>query len=61
MNTSDSAFQPGANTVPKPFRVRFVPRSAESAEVVRQEWARAREEGYELGGALVGLDGVAVE
>ena len=60
VNTSDEAFQPGANTVPKPFKVCFIPRSARRKEIIRQEWARAKENGYEIRGARVDISGVVV-
>ena len=48
-----NAFERTAFAGPKPFAVRFVPRSTEAANVIRQNWARKSEEGYELRGFTV--------
>ncbi|EKD19259.1 uncharacterized protein L3040_009300 [Drepanopeziza brunnea f. sp. 'multigermtubi'] len=58
VDTSDDAFELGANTLPKPFKARFVPRDAQRAEIIRKQWEKAREEGFFLGDIKVGLDGV---
>lgn len=54
MDTSDEAFKGDAFRGPKPFQLRFVPRSEGHLESVRLGWERARESGYELRGQLVG-------
>jgi cytochrome P450 len=57
VDTSDNAFQPSAFRGPKPFRVRFVPRSEERLEMVREQWESARETGYVLRGQKVQVGG----
>ncbi|KAL5339641.1 cytochrome P450 [Aspergillus crustosus] len=44
VDLSDEAFLPGSMTVPKPFEVRFVPRSGEVGKVVREDWGGAEAE-----------------
>lgn len=58
MDTSDDAYELGANTLPKPFKVRFVARSFKREEVVREEWAKAKKEGFSLGDVKVTVDGM---
>ncbi|RAK76852.1 cytochrome P450 [Aspergillus fijiensis CBS 313.89] len=60
VDVSDDGFEDGANTVPKPFRVRFVPRSAARAERMRQEWEEAKRVGFVIRDVKVDLDGVVV-
>lgn len=60
MDLSDEANEPGANTLPKPYRVRFIPRSEKAADVVRQEWTRAQRDGFYLGSIKVNTDGMVV-
>lgn len=61
VDVSDDGFEDGANTVPKPFRVRFVPRSAARAERMRQEWEEAKRVGFVIRDVKVDLDGVVVD
>jgi cytochrome P450 len=61
MDLSDEANEDGANTLPKPYRVRFVPRSAGAAEVVRREWRHAQKNGFYLGTTKVDTAGVVVD
>lgn len=58
MDVSDNAYEEGVNTLPKQFKVRFLPRSAQREEVVRKEWSAAQKDGYYLGDVKVGIDGV---
>jgi hypothetical protein len=60
VDVGDEAYEDGVNTLPKPFRVRFVPRSEERERVVREEWERARVEGYWMGGKKVEEGGMVV-
>ncbi|TEA09810.1 Cytochrome P450 monooxygenase patI [Colletotrichum sidae] len=53
VDVSDAAYEPGVNTLPKPFKVRFIPRSQKRLEVLRAEWAQAQADGFSLGGAKV--------
>jgi cytochrome P450 len=50
MDTGPDAFEQSAFGGPKPFAVRFVPRSSDVVDVVRGDWARKRDEGYLLRG-----------
>lgn len=61
VDTSDEAYELGANTLPKPYRMRFVPRDEGREEVVRTEWERARKEGFWLGDRKVEEQGVVVD
>ncbi|KAF9871484.1 hypothetical protein CkaCkLH20_11131 [Colletotrichum karsti] len=58
MDLSDDAYEPGVNTLPKPFKVRFIPRNARRAEVLKAEWAQAQEEGFYLGQVKVDTMGM---
>lgn len=59
MDTSDDAYELGANTLPKAFKVRFVPRDTTREQVTRQEWLDAQKDGFFLGHVKVNIDGVA--
>ncbi|KAJ5631640.1 O-methylsterigmatocystin oxidoreductase [Penicillium longicatenatum] len=61
MDVSDAAFEDGANNVPKPFRVRFVSRSAAREERAWKDWKTAKMFGFEIRDVKVNLDGVIVE
>jgi cytochrome P450 len=61
MDTSDHAYELGVNTLPKPFKVRFIPRSAEKERVTREEWKQAQRDGFHLGNTRVDVDGMVVE
>lgn len=61
MEIDDDAFEPGANTIPKPFEARFLPRSLEREGVVRREWEKAQDDGYEIRGRRVDLAGIVVD
>jgi len=60
VDTSDGAFMEGANTVPRPYRARWVVRGSEVRETIEREWEEATGEGYLLRGVRVGVDGVIV-
>lgn len=60
VDVSDAAYEDGANTLPKPSKLRFVPRSSASESTLRKEWARAEKEGYMLGQVKVNAEGVVV-
>ncbi|KAF2199957.1 cytochrome P450 [Delitschia confertaspora ATCC 74209] len=60
VDTSDEAFMPGGNTVPKPFRCKWVVRGEEVRKTIWREWEDARREGYLLRGERVGVEGVVV-
>lgn len=54
----DTAFEPTAFSAPKPFSVRFVPRSEKALRMVREQWERGLREGYMLGKNHVSATGV---
>ncbi|KAM5465548.1 hypothetical protein MauCBS54593_006323 [Microsporum audouinii] len=58
LDTSDDAFEPGANTVPLPFPVRFISRNDQRAEIVRADWKNAKHAGYTTRNMRVDLNGV---
>lgn len=53
VDVSDAAYEDGVNTLPKPCRLRFVPRNGERKAVLRREWDVARQEGFYLGDVRV--------
>lgn len=61
VDLSDEAYEPGVNTLPKPFKARFVPRNETRARVLREEWAKAERDGFMLGHVKVNSKGVVVE
>jgi len=58
IDTSDDAYEDGSNTVPKPCKLRFLPRSEEARRLIVAEWKEAEANGYMLGNIRVGVDGV---
>lgn len=58
MDLSDEAYPDGGFTIPKPFAARFVPRSQERLAIVKRQWEVAKQEGYELRGLAVDIDGM---
>ncbi|CVK96639.1 related to O-methylsterigmatocystin oxidoreductase [Fusarium mangiferae] len=61
VDLSDEAYEPGINTLPKPFKARFVPRNETRAQVLRKEWLEAEKEGFMLGNVKVVSNGVVVD
>ncbi|KAF2270527.1 cytochrome P450 [Lojkania enalia] len=60
VDTSDEAFAPGGNTVPKPFKARFVVRGEEVKRIIEKEAQDARRDGYVLRGEKVTEEGMEV-
>lgn len=60
VDCSDDAYEPGANTLPKPFKCRFIPRTAKIQQTMRDEWRRANEQGFMLRDQRVNADGMVV-
>lgn len=60
MDVSDDAYEPGVNTLPKPFKVRFIPRNKKVEEMIKKEWEIAQNEGYTLRNVKVDTQGVEV-
>jgi len=58
MDLGDEAYEDTSFRTPKPFAVRFTPRSEDRLEIVKQQWERAMEEGYVLRGMTVDVDGI---
>jgi cytochrome P450 len=58
LDTSDEAYEAGMNTLPKPFKVRFVPRNELRRATLINEWVAAQQEGFSLGDMKVNVDGV---
>ena len=57
VDISDEAFLDGAIRIPKPYEVRIIPRNAARLALVRDTWAKAKEEGYMMRGERVTEDG----
>ncbi|KAH6995439.1 O-methylsterigmatocystin oxidoreductase [Ilyonectria destructans] len=58
MDLSDNAYEPGMDTLPKRYKVRFVPRSEERRQIIVREWQTAAEEGFHLGNVKVDVTGM---
>ncbi|KAM0328704.1 hypothetical protein ACHAQA_005117 [Verticillium albo-atrum] len=50
VDLTDAAYEEGVNTLPRRFKARFAPWSEARTRVLREEWLRAQEDGFELGG-----------
>lgn len=58
VDVSDAAYEDGVNTLPKPSKLRFVPRNPRVESTLRTEWERAKENGYMLGQVRVDAKGM---
>jgi cytochrome P450 len=58
LDTTHEAYEKSAIVVPKPFKLRFIPRNPHREKVIREEWAKAEAEGYWLGDIKVDKDGM---
>lgn len=61
VDVSDHAYEPGVNTLPKPFLLNFTPRNERVKEVIMQEWARAEQEGFILRDVQVDTVGMRIK
>lgn len=53
------AYPDSGFTIPRPFAVRFLPRGNDRLEMIKVQWQAAQQEGYELRGVAVNVNGVA--
>jgi cytochrome P450 len=60
LDVSDDAYEPGSNTLPTPYRVRFMVRNEEVESALNREWVQAKVDGYHLGNVKVNDGGVVV-
>jgi cytochrome P450 len=58
VDVSDAAYEEGVNTLPKPYKIRFVPRSKKRVRALQSAWADAQKDGFNLGGVQVDVNGV---
>lgn len=58
VDVSSKAYAEEGFTIPKPFAARFLPRSRERLQMVKDQWDHARNNGYELRGMAVDVDGI---
>ena len=58
VDVSDEAYAPGMNTLPNPYKIRFIPRSPQVERTLRAEWEKARVEGFLLGNVRVNTAGM---
>ncbi|KAJ4296329.1 hypothetical protein N0V90_006374 [Kalmusia sp. IMI 367209] len=58
VDLSDDAYEPGANTIPRPYRARWVVRSEEVRKTIEREAMEARRDGYVLRGVKVSKEGI---
>ena len=56
MDISDEAFQEGAIRIPKPYKVRIIPRDPERSDLIRKQWADGKRNGYVMRGIPVSAD-----
>lgn len=61
VDVSDDAYEPGVNTLPKPYKIRFQPRSKRIEEILRTEWKKAQKDGFFLGNSKVDTAGMVVD
>ncbi|KAL2839386.1 cytochrome P450 [Aspergillus pseudoustus] len=60
VDVSDAAYEDGVNTLPRPSKLRFIPRSPEVEKTLTTEWTKAKEQGYMLGQIKVNAEGMVV-
>ncbi|KAF7535030.1 hypothetical protein G7054_g5716 [Neopestalotiopsis clavispora] len=60
VDVSDDAYEDGANTLPRPFRARFVPVNDQRASTLADAWDKAKSAGFMLGNVKVDEKGVVV-
>ncbi|KAF2502665.1 putative O-methylsterigmatocystin oxidoreductase [Lophium mytilinum] len=60
VDVSDQAYEPGINTLPKPYRMRFLSRSPAREAKMLQEWKEAESTGYYLGNVRVDAAGMVL-
>jgi len=60
VDTSDSAYEAGGNTLPSPFKARFIPRNARVEQQLRSDWSTALKEGYTMRNVRVDASGMVV-
>lgn len=53
VDVSDDAYEPGVNTLPLPYSMRFLPVTEKKAQLVKSAWQDAAKEGYMLGSSHV--------
>lgn len=58
VDVSDAAYDDGSNTLPKPFKARFLVRNKEREQTLKREWQMALQEGYSLGSVKVDAAGM---
>ncbi|GAB7349163.1 hypothetical protein MBLNU459_g8100t1 [Dothideomycetes sp. NU459] len=58
VDVSDKAYDDGSNTLPKPFKARFIARNKDREQTLEREWQSALEEGYHLGNVKVDATGM---
>ncbi|KAL4898266.1 putative O-methylsterigmatocystin oxidoreductase [Aspergillus ambiguus] len=58
LDLSGDAYADAGFTIPKPFAARFIPRTEDRLRVVKEYWEIAQNEGYELRGIPVDVDGM---
>ena len=58
VDLSDNGYLDAGFTIPKPFAARFIPRDEAKLDFVKAQWKTATEEGYELRGVPVDIDGM---
>jgi cytochrome P450 len=60
LDLSDDSTEDGVNTLPKRYRIRFIPRDAHAANIIKEEWKTAQENGFYLGSTKVDMKGMVV-
>ena len=55
---TDDMYETGTTTLPKPFKARVLPRNEKVLITLKQEWEKARKEGYNLGNKHVDERGI---
>lgn len=60
IDVSDDSYQDGADTVLKPYKIRFRPRNDTVRKVLEKEWKEAERDGFYLGDVKVDKAGMVV-
>lgn len=57
LDVGDAAFLDGAIRIPKPYKIRIIPRNKKRLDLVKDTWERAKKDGYMMRGLNVSESG----
>lgn len=60
LDLTDGGNEDGVNTLPKPYKVRFIARDEKTASIIKNEWSAAQQNGFYLGSTKVDMKGMVI-